>query len=155
MRRCSPGERAGFTLIEVAVAVAVISIFVAGAVLALVQMNRYAAISRLQTLAQALAQQRVDEILSTQWILGQPRPAALNAGTRTDANLPLNNDPLNSQTGLSSLFTDLDVAVNATRVSEITDLSARQCRAVVTVTYNFRNRPYQIRLSTLRATDNI
>ncbi len=148
-------RRGGFTLIEIAVALAVISIFVAGAVLALVQMNRFATVSRLQTLALGLAQQRVDEILTTQWLLGTPRPTALEAVTRTDANLPLNNDAFNSRAGLSSLFSDLDVQVNATRISEIADVSPRQLRAVVTVTYNFRGRTYSFVMTTLRTSDNI
>lgn len=155
LQGCSSPRSGGFTLIEVAVAAAVVSIFVAGAVLALVQMNRYAAASRLQTIALGLAQQRVDEILTTPWNLGRPRPTALAAVVRTDSDLPLNNDSFNSRSGLSSLFTDLDLQVNATRVSEIADVTSRQLSAVVTVSYTFRGRPYQVRMTTLRATDNI
>lgn len=154
-RDSRPLKQAGFTLLEVAVAMGVISIFVAGAVLALVQMNRFATVSRLHTLALGLAQQRVDEIHTTQWILGTPRPAALTAEMRTDANLPLNNDSFNSRVGLASLFSDLDTQVNATRVSQITDISARQLRAVVTVSYTFRGRNYSLIMNTLRASDSI
>lgn len=150
-----PLRRGGFTLIEVAVALAVISIFVAGAVLALVQMNRFATVSRLQTLALGLAQQRVDEVLTTQWILGTPRPTELTAGTRTDANLPLNNDSFNSRAGLASLFTELDVQVNATRTTQVADITARQIRAIVTVSYSFRGRPYSLVMTTLRTSDSI
>jgi hypothetical protein len=79
----------------------------------------------------------------------------LLAGARTDNNIPLNNDLTNAQAGLSSAFTTLDTEVAATRVTEVTDVPPRKVRAVVTVTYQYRNRTYTIVLTTLRAADEI
>lgn len=147
--------RLGFTLPEVVVAGTILAIFVAGAVATMVQVNRWATSARLRTLALALAQQKSDEVLTTSWQTRGTRPDVLTAGTKTEANLPLNNDNFNTATGLSSTFTSLDAQVNATRTTQITELSDRLVRAVVTVSFTFRNRPNSIRLTTLRSIDDI
>lgn len=144
----------GFTLLELTIALSMFAIFAAGAVISMTQVNRHAANARLRTLALGVAQQRIDEVLTVPWS-NATRPAVLMPGTRTDNNIPLNNDSTNAQAGLSSAFTNLDTQVNATRVTEITDVLPRKVRAVVTVTYSYRNRNYSISLTTLRATDEI
>jgi type II secretory pathway pseudopilin PulG len=147
---------AGLTLVEILIAAALLAVFTAGTVSAVTQMNRYATASRLSTLALAVAQQRIDEVLTTSWQLSQPRPAALTLGTKTEPNLPLNDDAFNSaRADLRSLFTELDLRVPATRTTEITEVSTRIVRAVVTVTFTYRSRPYQVSLTTLRASDSI
>jgi hypothetical protein len=78
----------------------------------------------------------------------------LTAETTTETGLALNNDPLNDNAALSSVFSRLDTPVQATRVTVITDLPPRQLRAVVTVTFTYRNRPQTVSLTTLRTTDN-
>ncbi len=131
-----------------------ITLFAIGAVVAMTQLNRFAAASRVRTLAIGAAQQRVDEVLTTPWSLSS-RPAVLASGTRTESNLPLNNDAFNSRPDLRSAFTDLDVQVNGTRITQITDLPPRRVRAVVTVSYIYRGRTYDVSLITIRSTDNI
>jgi len=145
----------GFTLPEVVIAGAILAIFIAGSVATMAQINRWASAARLRTLALALAQQKSDEVLTTPWQTRGTRPAVLAAGTNTESTLPLNNDAFNSAAGLSSAFTALDTPVGATRTTQITDLSARSVRAVVTVTFSYRNRPYTVSLTTLRTTDDI
>jgi type II secretory pathway pseudopilin PulG len=154
MRSNTRREDLGFTLVEVVIAGAMIAIFVIGAVVAMTQMNRFASASRLRTLALAAAQQRIDEVLTTAWQINA-RPPVLAAGSRTEIDLPLNNDAFNSQNGLSSAFTALDLQVSATRVTEVRDLLPRRVRAVVSVSYTYRGRPYSVSLTTIRATDNI
>lgn len=144
----------GFTLLELTIALAMFALFASGAVISMTQVNRHAAATRLRTLALGVAQQRIDEVLTTPWSSAN-RPAVLMPGTRTDNGIPLNNDSTNSQAGLSSAFTNLDTQVNATRVTAITDVLPRKARAVVTVTYSYRNRTYNISLTTLRAIDEI
>lgn len=144
----------GFTLPEVVVAGAILAIFVAGSVATMAQINRWASAARLRTLALALAQQKSDEVLTTPWQTRGTRPAVLATGTNTEA-LPLNSDAFNNATGLSSAFTALDTPVTATRTTQVTDVSTRTVRAVVTVAFTYRNRPYTVRLTTLRATDDI
>ena len=148
------GTRA-FTVVEAAVASAMLTALVAALALSLTQINRWASAARLKTLALALAQQKVDEVLSTQWLVRGTRPAVLTAGTVTENTLQLNNDALNSQTGLSSAFTTLDTPVATTRVTQITDLPPRSVRATVNVSFVYRGRTYQTRLTTLRVTDDI
>ena len=86
----------GFTLPEVVIAGAILALFVAGSVATMAQINRWANAARLRTLALALAQQKADEILTTPWQMRSTRPAALTAGTATEATLTLNNDPHNN-----------------------------------------------------------
>ena len=143
-----------FTLLELTIALGMFALFATGAVISMTQVNRHAAATRLRTLALGVAQQRIDEVLTIPWSSAN-RPAVLLPGTHTDNNIPLNNDTTNGQTGLKSAFTNLDTQVNATRVTQIDDVPPRKVRAVVTVTYSYRNRPYKIILTTLRATDEI
>ena len=146
---------AGFTLVEVLIAGALLAMLISGAVTALTQLNRSATAARLRTIALAVAQQRVDQIETTPWQVGGTRPALLTAGTATENNVPLNNDNYNAATSLISPYTNLDSQVLATRTTVITDVTTRTLRAVVTVTFTYRNRPFAITLSTLRTTDSI
>ena len=92
----------GFTVAEVTVAGAILALFVSTSVAAMTQINRWAASARLRTLALALAQQKVDQILSTPWSVLDTTPTLFAVGTTNESNLPLNNDAFNSETGLSS-----------------------------------------------------
>lgn len=152
MRRCNAS--AAFTIVEALVALAVIVLFASSALIALTQLNRFAAAARLRTLAVAMAQQRVDEILTVPWQLGTT-PPQLASGLRTEPNLALNDDPLaTGANGYGSALSALDNDnILAVRTTQIAVLSPRMIRATVTVAYAFRNRPYQTQLVTLRATD--
>ena len=147
-----------FTLVETVVATAIVAVFIAFLVAAIVQMNSYAYGARLQTTALALAQQKIDEILSSTWT-NTSRPTVIAANsTKVESNLSMCNDPLNTQTALSSAYTALDVQVNATRTTVITDIGAaptRQCSAAVSVVYTYKNKTYTVSLTTLRAIDSI
>lgn len=145
----------GFTLPEVVIAASILALFVAGSVATLAQINRWAAAARLRTLSLALAQQKCDEVLTTPWQTGTARPNVLTVGTATETKLPLNNDNFNNAAGLSSVFTQLDTPVDATRTTQITDVNVRMVRAVVNVAFTFRGHTYNTRLTTLRAIDDI
>ena len=136
-------------------AATLLAVLVCTSVIALTQINRWAAAARLRTLALAVAQQRIDQVQTTPWQQASARPTVLTTGTTTENNLPLNNDAFNSTAGLSSAFTNLDTAVNATRTTQITDFTTRTLRAVVTVTFTYRNRPFTVSLISLRAADSI
>lgn len=151
-RRC---RNAGFTLTEVLFAGALLALIICGSVVALTQLNRWATAARLQTIAQAVAQQRIDQIETVPWQVTGTRPTLLTAGTTTEANVPLNNDDYNASLSLVSPYTNLDSQVLSTRTTEITDVTARTIRATVTVTYTYRNRPFTVTMNTLRATDSI
>ena len=151
---------AGFTLVEVLIAGALLAMLISGAVTALTQMNRSATAARLRTIALAVAQQRIDQIETTPWQVGGTRPAILAvdvSGTRTttENNVPLNNDNYNASMSLISPYTSLDSQVLSTRTTVITNLPPLSLRAVVTVTFTYRNRLMTITLNTLRTTDSI
>ena len=147
------GGPAGLALVEVVIAGGILALFIAASVGAMTQINRWASAARLRTLALAVAQQRLDAVLTVPWQVRGTRPALLAAGTATENALPLNDDSFNVA-GLGSAFTSLGTPVVATRTTQITDVSARLARADVTVTYSYRNRPYTISLTTLRTTDD-
>ena len=144
----------GITLPEVVIAGAVLALFVVGSVSAMAQINRWAATARLRTLAMALVQQKIDQILTTPWSVLGTTPAILTAGTTTETNLPLNYDAFNNETGLSSAFTNLDVQVIDTRTTTLTSISSRMVSALVTVNYTYRNHSYSLSMTTLRSSDD-
>jgi type II secretory pathway pseudopilin PulG len=144
----------GFTLAEVIIAGAVLALFIVGSVSAMAQINRWASVARLRTLALAVTQQKIDQIMTTSWSVLAPTPTVLTAGTTTETNLPLNNDSFNNETGLSSAFSNLDTPESVTRVTQVTSLATRTVRAVVTVTYTYRGRAYSVSMTTLRASDD-
>ena len=152
-RRCR--GISGFTLVEVVIAGCLLAVLVSGSFIALTQINRWATSARLRTLALAVAQQRIDVLQTTPWQVSGTRPTLLNAGTTTENNLPLNNDTFNSATSLASAYTSLDSQLNATRTTQVTDLTTRTLRVAVTVTFTYRNRPHVVSLTTLRTTDSI
>ncbi|MDR3403002.1 MAG: hypothetical protein P4L99_10945 [Chthoniobacter sp.] len=143
-----------FTLTEVVIAASILALFIVGAVSTMTQVNRWASAARMRTLATALVQQRIDQILTTPWSVLSTTPTILTAGTTTETKLPLNNDAFNNETGLSSAFTNLDVQVIDTRTTVITSVSAHMIKAVVTVSYTYRAHSYTISMTTLRTTDD-
>jgi prepilin-type N-terminal cleavage/methylation domain-containing protein len=147
--------RRGFTLVEIVVAMGIMVLFVATSLASMTQFNRYAMASRLRAHALSLAQQRIDEVLTTGWSSAGTTPAVLAVGTRTENNLVLNADDKNKQAALKSLFTDLVAPVTGTRTTTITSISTRLVRADVTVTFTYAKRTYTIALTTMRATDTI
>lgn len=151
----SSRRREGFTFVEILVALGIMVLFSATALASFTQFNRYAMASRLRAHALSLAQQRIDEVLTTQWRVNAARPTVLNAGTTTESTLVLNADEKNKQASLKSAFTDLVSPVTATRRTVITNVSSRLVRAEVTVTFTYAKRTYTVALTTMRTTDNI
>jgi prepilin-type N-terminal cleavage/methylation domain-containing protein len=145
----------GFTLVEVMIAITVLAVFVMSSLTALTQLNRYAAAARLQTLARAIAQTQIDQIMTTPWSVSGTVPTILAVGTTTQGNVPLDNDNFNNQPGLSSPFTSLDMNINATMTTVIASVSTRIVSASVTVTWPYRGTNYSITLNTLRTADDI
>jgi hypothetical protein len=139
---------------ENVVSVSLLALFAAVTLTSIVQVNRFAAVSRLQLLAQAVAQQKIDQILTAPW--NTSRPAVLAAGTQKETNLRLNeNAQVSATDGTKSGFSDLDTAVTAQRETTITDLTARTVRADISVTFNFRGKDYSVQMTTLRASDRM
>ena len=145
---------AGITLPEVIIAAAVLALFIVGSVSAMAQINRWASVARMRTMALAAAQQKIDQILTTSWSVLNTTPAILTAGTTTETNLPLNYDTFNSESNLVSSWTTFDTPINLNRTTQITSISTHQVRAVVTVSYTYRGKSYTVSMTTLRTSDD-
>lgn len=102
--------QAGFTLMEMMFAVAMFGAFAVVSILSFTTFNRFASNSRYQTLALAVAQERMDEIMTSQCTSNTNSslgPKLALSGTTVspnssnvyssivESNLPLNNDPYN------------------------------------------------------------
>jgi Tfp pilus assembly protein PilV len=155
IRMRAPRLSAGFTLAEVLIASGLLAVLIVGSVVTLTQLNRSATASRLRSIALAVAQQRLDQIMITPWQVTGTAPAILTPGTTTETNVPLNNDNYNASTSLISPYTSLDSQVLATRTTVVTAVTSTTLRASVTVTYTYRNRQCSFTLNSLRATDSI
>lgn len=138
-----------FTLVEVFVAISVMAVLSVAIPPALLAMNSYATVARLNTLASAIALNQI-ELVSTDAPFSPPDdqiPVDLIVGTQR-APVIVYDDP-NSET-----------TVTGTMTTTVEDPSYWQNgynlylrRITVSVSYQFRNRSYMVRLRTIRASD--
>lgn len=136
---------AGFTLVEVTIAGALIALCATFAYATILVSNRTAVSNRLFTLAQEIARDRIDRLECAAPYNPQMSqvPPDLALGTRTQT-VPLYVDPTNSAT-----------LVTATLTTAIADLGSYNARSgLVTVSYTFRGRTYQVQMNTLRTSDS-
>jgi type II secretory pathway pseudopilin PulG len=141
-RRSAAG---GFTLVEVIVAGGLMSLCAAFAYATILVSNRTAVSNRLFTLAQEMARDQIDRLQCAAPYNPQMSqiPADLALGTRTQT-VPLYIDPTRNAT-----------VVNATLTTVVSDLSSYNARSgLVTVSYAFRGRTYQVQMNTLRTSDS-
>ncbi len=102
--------QAGFTLMELTFAVALFGAFAGISILTFTTFNRFASNARYETLALAVAQERMDEIMTVPCYINSTAtlgPILYLSGTTvtpnssnvytsgTETSLPLNNDPYN------------------------------------------------------------
>jgi prepilin-type N-terminal cleavage/methylation domain-containing protein len=146
----------GYTLVEVLVAVMVVSAIAGSSILGLTQLNNNAVTARLQTCASTIAQSKLDRFLSTTPFrpdLGKVAPelvvGTIEEGSVTVPTVPIYRDP-----------DDPATRVNGWAVTRITDASSGvgedkvwAARCEVTVAYQYRGKPYWVRLSTIRSSD--
>ena len=157
--RVPVGRRAardGYTLLEVLVAVLVVSGIAGSSILGLTHLNNDAVTARLQTCASTIAQSKLDRFLATSPFrpdLGKIAPelaiGTLEEGSAADPTVPVYKDP-----------DDFSNRVNGWAVTRITDASTTfegeqvwAYRCEVTVAYHYRGQPHWVRLSTIRASD--
>jgi prepilin-type N-terminal cleavage/methylation domain-containing protein len=154
--RPSASSRGGFALMEVLVAVMIVSTIAGSSILGLTQLNNTAVIARLQTCASTIAQSKLDRFLA----ITQFRPdankiaAELNVGTVEEGSVTTPTVPI---------YRDADdptARVNGWTVTRIADVSTTfngekvwAYRCDVTVAYQYRGKPYWVRLSTVRSSD--
>lgn len=141
--------RAGITIVEIAVSMAMIGIVCSTSMFALIQMNQNSVVARLYTGAMSQAQNQIDLILTAAY---KPQnniiPTVLQPTPSTQATVPIYQDPTSG------------AVVSGTMVTQVVNLSPTyngntlyEVRSTVTVTYSYRNRPYSVALSALRTSD--
>ena len=158
-------QRAGFTLVEIVIAMAVLGAMALGVYIGFSSLNSYAVSSRLYTEAQAVAQNQIDLILSK----GPFDPAnnkvpkmynsdgtlcfSLDPGTYTKQNVFVYRDPINGGVVVSGTMTTTisDPGFTMTFAGATTNLNIR--KANVQVSYRFRNTNYVVSMDTFRTSD--
>jgi prepilin-type N-terminal cleavage/methylation domain-containing protein len=167
-RATKRGRRAGFSLVEVVIGVAIMGLVAASIIWGLNQLITFSTASRLYTAAETLAQNQVDLVLTKGPFNPQlnpaqyPTPNVLQNGT-TYYSDPSTPDTLYSTPRLVPIYTDpmsnaaVVTGTIATTISDPgfaqsgTNLNVRQ--AVVTVSYTFRNTTYNVSMNTMRTAD--
>lgn len=150
------GGRAGFTLIEVLVATALLGLLAGSAIWALTQANNYASIARLYTGAETAAQNQIDLILTESPFNPQTSPAqiptVLALGTTAPQTVTLYSEPggANGQThAVTGQMVTTVVADNVITQGQNLNLYS----ATVVITYTYRSKAYRVQLNAMRASD--
>jgi prepilin-type N-terminal cleavage/methylation domain-containing protein len=163
--RCIPRPaqlRAGFTLIEIVISLAVLATMAAGVYIGFNTINEYSVTSRLYSEAQAVCQNQIDLILSKDPfdVTTNPKkvPEVLKLNSERTPNGPLvqdnvfiYQDPVSGKVVVSgSMTTTVTEVPSATMTFAGTTANLNVRRATVTVTYAYRNRTYTVAMDTLR-----
>lgn len=156
----------GFTLVEVLTAVALLGMFAGGALWTLTQTNNYAALSRLYTGAQVLAQNQIDLIMSkgpfnpqrgeVPAVLGG---SALPAGgtvtvveTKANADLTIYAEPTSAANPVTIEAEERDTTVNDANMV-VNGRNLNIYTATVVVKFKYRGKDHQVQLNAMRASD--
>lgn len=164
---------AGFTLVEVIIAIAALGIGVACTVGALTKMNEIASTSRNMTGAYAAVTSQIDLFQSVGPFNPQnnqiPKDAAntydMTLGTHTlgykdpATNTVSNLWPIYQSNDANSLIvygtlTETVTALTAAFATTANESLAAYHQAVFTITYTYRNKQYSFSMSTLRTSDS-
>ena len=146
----------GFTLVEVAVAVALAGIGLAAVVGGLTKINSFASVARNLTGATTVVENQIDLLLSDSPFNPQKTnpdgsiqiPPELTVGTHVTNNVPIYKEP---NTG---------VIVGGTMTTTITDISTTyngntipMYRASVVLVYTYLGKTYTVAMDTIRTSD--
>jgi prepilin-type N-terminal cleavage/methylation domain-containing protein len=138
----------GFSLVEVAVAIALVGIGVSATIGALTKFNQFSTVSRNSTGAYALAMNQIDVIQSLPF-----NPAAgvipplldVTTSPTVELDLPIYNDPAQPSA--------LVLGKRTTVVKKVTINTVDNYRATVTVQYPKPTYQYSLDMSTVRVSD--
>lgn len=132
-------------------AFSVLAIFSVIALTAMVRMNLWATQARLETAAGVLAQQKVNEALTTPWTIQKVWP--ITSATETGIFL-------NSETGAANSLHQDHLQISATRITivqavptEPDTAPSRLLKVTGTVLYSYRGRSFKVPYATTRAID--
>ena len=146
--------RAGFTLIEIVIALAVLGTMAAGVYIGFNAINAYSVSSRLYSEAQTVCQNQIDLILSKDpfdvTTTPQKIPAVLALGETVTPNVFIYQDPVSGKVIVTGTMTTnvSDANLSMDFAGATSNLNVR--RATVTVSYTFRDKNYSVSMDTLR-----
>ena len=149
-----PPKEAAFSIAEIMVACGLLAIAAAAAIGSLIRMNHNAALSRLQTGASTVVQERIDHILEDgpfnprkNQIPDMLEPGTQTIGTEANPTIPIYSDSATKEVmvygWLTSTVTETNRAYGPWTVKVL--------NADVTVGYRFRGKPYTVRMCTVRS----
>lgn len=147
---------AGFTLVEVLVATALLGLLAGSAIWALAQANNYASIARLYTGAETAAQNQIDLILTDGPFNPQNNPpqipSSLTLGTSAPQTVTLYSEPAGAD-GQTHTVSGQMVTTVASNNVVVQAQSLNLYSATVVVTYTYRSKAYRVQLNAIRASD--
>lgn len=144
---------AGFTLVEILVAISVILIGVSAAVGGLTMINRYAMTNRLLTAANNVVRDQLDRVQSESPF--RPAVGEIPESLRVGTHTILPPGYAAAEPPKFALYQDEGAAlVQATLSSTVTDTGTLGLySALVTVSFEFRGRTYSVSGNSMRASD--
>jgi prepilin-type N-terminal cleavage/methylation domain-containing protein len=151
--------RHAFTLIEVLVAVGLLSLAAGSSIWALTQANNYASIARLQTGALTAAQSRIDYLLADAPF--NPQNGELGTSNEWAVGNAVQTVTIYTEPAGSGGQTHTVTGQMQTTVAQIPDPVMSKApgaqlnlySATVVVTYTYRNRNYRVQLNAVRTSD--
>lgn len=157
-------RRAGFTLIEIVIALAVLGTMAAGCYIGFNAINEYSVSSRLYSEAQTVCQNQIDLILSKEPfdVTTTPKkvPTVLlldsertPTGPLVQNNVFIYQDPVTGKVVVTGTMTTTVANVGSTMTFAGTTANLNVRKATVTVSYKFRNRNYSVAMDTMRTAD--
>ncbi len=150
----------GIALVEILVALVLLTVMIVSSTQALVQTNRQSAGQRTMTAARGVVQRNIDTALTVAWnFASEPAIIALTSATGTpydDDAAPASNTDGVVQVAVMEDGTTATVPGILTRtVTAVANPDGAQVRRVTfRLTYDYLSRPYAVQMSTLRAIDD-
>ena len=141
----------GVILTEIIVSLGIIALYSASALWGLSMLNNQAAVARLYTGAQVVAQNQIDLCLSDSPFNPQKNqiPPELTVGTTVTNNVPLYIDPLSNQVVNTGTMTTVVTNTGST----LNGYNLNLYSITVTVSWTYRGRSFNLKMSTMRASD--
>lgn len=155
-------NRAAFVLIDVIVAGALIMLFAVATMIAMIRVNRTAAVNRNYVAAQAIVRSQIDQALCAAYTPLTVAPILATTGNGVDHDGDGDGDGEEFQTNVPILVSrdtlignDQFVVVAGTlyRHVSVVDATLNLRRISLLLTYPYRGGTYSYRMTTLRAQD--
>lgn len=157
-------QTAGIALVEILVALVLLTVMVVSSTQALVQTNRNSAAMRVSTAARGIVQRNIDTALTVGWSSNSPEPAILTVTTGNPGGTQLYDDdaPPASNTDMVVQIAVMQDGVTSTvpgvlrrKVDVIGNAENAQIRQVTFIlTYQYLSRNHSVQMVTVRAIDD-